>query len=176
MNKGGEKNDEFHTRSWSTLKNAIWQGLFKRLAKAIKASASSRFRINTAAMNDIPCTWNQHRFVDVNDYEHIQQQPSIISDSHADILITARRTLLIHYWVAYSNIKMLSSYAKCVMNVKLGICTCKGKYAFLDSSQHLNLQTTDYGETLPSHATVQLKNQFLVLFICSRLCSFMLWN
>lgn len=48
------------TRSWSTLKKAIWHGLLRRLAKAIKASASSRFRIRTAAMKDIPCTLNTH--------------------------------------------------------------------------------------------------------------------
>lgn len=44
------------TRLWSTLKKAIWQGLLSRLAKAIKASAVSKFSISTAAMNDIPCT------------------------------------------------------------------------------------------------------------------------
>lgn len=42
------------TRSWSTLKKAIWHGLLRRLAKAMKASASSKFRIRTAAMKDIP--------------------------------------------------------------------------------------------------------------------------
>lgn len=45
------------TRLWSTLKKAIWQGLLSRLAKAIKASAVSKFRISTAAMKDIPCTY-----------------------------------------------------------------------------------------------------------------------
>lgn len=44
------------TRLWSTLKKAIWQGLLSRLAKAMKASAVSRFRMSTAAMKDIPCT------------------------------------------------------------------------------------------------------------------------
>lgn len=46
------------TSSWSTLKNAIWQGLLSRLAKVMKASASSRLRMRTAAMNDMPWTWN----------------------------------------------------------------------------------------------------------------------
>lgn len=49
------------TRPWSTRKNAIWQGLFKRLEKAMKASAVSKFKINTAAMNDMPCTWRKEK-------------------------------------------------------------------------------------------------------------------
>lgn len=42
------------TKSWSTLKKAIWHGLLRRLAKAMKASASSKFKMRTAAMKDIP--------------------------------------------------------------------------------------------------------------------------
>lgn len=51
-----------HTMLWSTRKKASWHGLFRRLAKAMKASASSRLRMSTAAMKDIPCTfkWEKH--------------------------------------------------------------------------------------------------------------------
>lgn len=51
---GWMKKECMCTRSWSTLKKAIWHGLLRRLAKAMKASASSKFRMRTAAMKDIP--------------------------------------------------------------------------------------------------------------------------
>lgn len=57
------------TRLWSTLKKAIWQGLLSRLAKAIKASAVSKFRISTAAMNDIPCTYTHTGFTNKQKWE-----------------------------------------------------------------------------------------------------------
>lgn len=48
---------EKHTIASSILKKATWQGLFSKLAKQMKASATSMFNNKTAAMKDIPCTW-----------------------------------------------------------------------------------------------------------------------
>lgn len=75
------------TSSWSTLKKAIWQGLLSRLAKVMKASASSRLRISTAAMKDMPWTWNtafecfvkiKPAAADISDLRGNQQATSVI--------------------------------------------------------------------------------------------------
>lgn len=49
---------EILTMASSILKKATWQGLFSKLAKHMKASATSMLSNSTAAMKDIPCTWN----------------------------------------------------------------------------------------------------------------------